>query len=154
MRPSLFKWLEGRSSEPYIILLSFPPIIIYLLHYIIFLPFRTGFGPSLFLANIPLAFFECSCTSSSLFLFLSYSTILWSIVLSSACRDDHILERKAKRLCCFLGFSNLIANILNATSSFALKSGIPESSSLRVLESSGHSRPLSYMLQAARANQT
>ena len=112
-------FLNGSRAGPVsLILLFFFPSYYYLLTTLYyFLPFRTGFGPSLFLANIPLASFECSCTSSSLFLFLSYSTILWSIALSSAYRDDHVLESKAKRLCCFLVFSNFIANILNATSS-------------------------------------
>lgn len=118
-----------------LILLFFFPSYYYLLTTLYyFLPFRTGFGPSLFLTNIPLAFLECTCTSSSLFLFLFYSTILWSIVLSSACRDDHVLERKAS----FLVFSNFIANFLNATlSSSRICVGIRysrvfESSSLRV----------------------
>lgn len=122
--------LNGSRAGPVsLILLFFLSSYYYLLTTLYyFLPFRTGFGPSLFLANNPLAFLECSCTSSSLFLFLSYSTILWSIVLSSACRDDHVLERKAKRLCSSLRTSwrDTIHERV-----YALRSGVPESSSPR-----------------------
>ena len=108
-------FLNGSRAGPVSLILFFFLLLLLLTTLYYFLPFRTGFGPSLLLANNPLAFLECSCISYSLFLFLSYDIILWSVVLSSACRDNHVLERKRRRLVVSSSFPNFIANILSAT---------------------------------------
>lgn len=103
---SLFKWLEGKPVS-LISLLSSSYYYLLLIYYII-LPFWTIFGPSLpylvfstILNKQPALLLEC--TSSSLFLF--DSIILWSIVLPSACRDNHVLEKGKESVDCSLEHS-------------------------------------------------